>query len=179
LEEDFSNPEYSKNLSSKIMQVLNAGVGYVIVPEGEKPEKQDEKTVHLIQTVKLDHTGNIEIDTTISNSSKILYSDFDKQFIEKVEEKTRKITEDIFDQMQNDLAVTSTESLISTNTNSNDTGTTQLPFIEPVILIALETDGKIKRAQFDIYMLRAIQQATNIKVVIVQPNEFSNINEII
>merc|ERR1711915_1134462 len=38
LEEDFSNPEYSKNLSSKIMQVLNAGVGYVIVPEGEKPE---------------------------------------------------------------------------------------------------------------------------------------------
>ena len=179
LEEDFSNPEYSKNLSSKIMQVLNAGVGYVIVPEGEKPEKQDEKTVHLIQTVKLDHTGNIEIDTTISNSSKILYSDFDKQFIEKVEEKTRKITEDIFDQMQSDLAVTSTESLISTNTNLNDAGTTQLPFIDPVILIALETDGKIKKAQFDIYILRAIQQATNTKVVIVQPNEFSNINEII
>ena len=136
LEEDFSTAElFSKNLTVKIQDALNAGVGYVIVPEGEKPEIEDENSVHLIQTVKLDQFGNIDIETSISNHSKTIYSDFDNKFIKKVEAKTVKITEDIFEQMQKDFTVATTESLTSTNQlsdNSDDvepetiTATTQL-----------------------------------------------------
>jgi hypothetical protein len=185
LEEDFNNPEYSKNLSNKIMEVLNSGVGYVIVPEGEQPEKQDEKTVHLIQTVKLDQLGNIDIETTISNSSKISYSDFDKEFIRKVEQKTRKITEDIFDQMQNDLAVTSTESLISTKTRTKveTTGTTQLPILDPIIIIALEEDwspsNSFNNKEFDQYVKNMAEKLSGIKTRLLERYELKNIVEIL
>ena len=129
LEEDFYNPNYSNNLTMKIKDVLSSGVGYVIVPEGEQPEMNDDNTVHLIQTVSIDKSGNVDIKTSISNSSGLDYSDYDNDFIMKVENKTLTVTEDIFQEMQNNLPVTTTENLISTkisNENETRSDTTQL-----------------------------------------------------
>ena len=57
LEENLSNPKHTENLTSKIINQLNSGVGYVIVPDGEKPETEDQETIHLMQTRELDQAG--------------------------------------------------------------------------------------------------------------------------
>ena len=115
VEEDFTNTEFSQNLTDKIKEKLSSGVGYVIVPEGRKPEMNDEKTVHLIQTVNIDQNGSVDIETSIQNVVPSNYSDFDNSFIKKVENKTLQVAADIFEEMQNNLTATTTESLYSTN----------------------------------------------------------------
>ena len=120
LDEDFYNPEYTQNLTEKIKDKLASGVGYVIVPDGKEPETVDENTIHLLQTIKVDHNGNIDIDTNILNDEGTTYSDYDKDFILEVENKTLEVTEDIFKEMQNDPLVTTTESLQSTKIAAKD-----------------------------------------------------------
>merc|ERR1719180_227446 len=85
------------------MKALNAGVGYLIVPDGEEHEEAKENTVNLVQTILLDYNGNLRINTTIPKSpiSKLTPDDLD--YIQKVEQKTSKIIQDIFNQMEDDL----------------------------------------------------------------------------
>merc|ERR1712130_644725 len=53
IEDVFANDEFSGNITDTLMKILNHGVGYVIVPDGELPEADPDNTVEIIQTVQL------------------------------------------------------------------------------------------------------------------------------
>ena len=107
-----------RNLTGKIMEALNSGVGYLIVPDGEEHEEAAENTVHLVQTVMLDQLGNIDINTSIPSLPDSPLSQEDLEYIREVELKTTMIILDIFNQMEENFEFTSSTEKINSKLES-------------------------------------------------------------
>ena len=141
IEEVFENDAFQGNITDTLMRVLNHGVGYVIIPEGELPEVNPDKTVEIVQTISLDYLDNIDIMTNIIGSETDLFHPNDADYISRINEKTKEMIHVIFDNMEEEIlkttttmiSATSEDRFIDTTTQSDDTAdipgsTEQNPF---------------------------------------------------
>ena len=105
IEDVFTNTanEFQGNITDTLMRVLNHGVGYVIIPEGQLPEIEDDMSVEIVQTIALDYRDNVDIVTHIVGLDSDNLHPADKLFIANIEDKTKAIVHDIFDNMGDEL----------------------------------------------------------------------------
>ena len=117
IEEVFDDDKFQGNITDKLMKILNHGVGYVIVPEGEFPEIDTNNTVELVQTIQLDFQDNIVIDTMILGTQPGILHPEDLKYISNIEQKTKDIVKEIFQSMEDEILQT-TESSFDSNENA-------------------------------------------------------------
>ena len=117
IEEVFDDDKFQGNITDKLMKILNHGVGYVIVPDGEFPEIDTNNTVELVQTIQLDFQDNIVIDTMILGTQPGILHPEDLKYISNIEQKTKDIVKEIFQSMEDEILQT-TESSFDSNENA-------------------------------------------------------------
>ena len=117
IEEIFEENEFKGNITDTLMKILNHGVGYVLVPEGELPEVDPTNTIEIVQTIKLDYQNNIDIETIIIGAEDDTLHPDDIEYLAKIDQRTREIVMEIFKNMEEEFMRTTNNPLGSVTEN--------------------------------------------------------------
>ena len=85
---------FTERLNEKVVDKLNTGIGYTIIPDGETPEYKDDNIILIVQTIRIYKNETIQIKTILPRDLQQNLKIIDQQIIKRIEKKTKKIVMD-------------------------------------------------------------------------------------